>query len=421
MILSEGNSINSHQVMSSANISGKLVNYWQQHWLLDRQITFLNHGSFGACPQVVLAEQQRLRSQLELDPVRFFMEDFEPLLDRARDRLAHFVGANPQDLVFVPNATTGVNTVLRSLHFHPGDEILTTDHTYNACRNALNVVGDIASATLRERENVQIVVASVPFPLESPDQIIEAVMQKVSPQTKLVLLDHATSQTGLIFPIQKLISQLTKLGIDTLVDGAQAPGMVSLDLSKIGATYYTGNCHKWLLSPKGAGFLYIRSDRQSQIRPLAISNGTNSPRTDRSKFHLEFDWIGTDDPTAYLSVPTAINFIELNLKNGWNELMQRNHQLAVTARKIIAETLGVALPCPDTMIGAMASIPLPHKRQNFPPEQVQSDLYDRARIQVPIFYFWPTQQWIVRISAQLYNTEAQYEKLAQALQELLGI
>jgi isopenicillin-N epimerase len=403
-----------HKVMSSAaNISDRFVNPWQEFWSLDRQITFLNHGSFGACPQVVLAEQQRLRSQLELDPVRFFMQDFELLLDDARHKLAQFVGASPEDLVFVPNATTGVNTILRSLHFHPGDEILTTDHTYNACQNALNVV--------EERQNIQIVRAPVPFPLESPDQIIEAVMQKVSAKTRLVLLDHATSQTGLIFPIETLISQLTKLGIDTLIDGAQAPGMVSIDLSKIGATYYTGNCHKWLLSPKGAGFLYIRSDRQSQIRPLAISNGTNSPRTDKSKLHLEFDWTGTDDPTAYLSVPTAINFIDSHLENGWLELMQRNHQLAVTARKIIAATLGVALPCPDAMIGAMASIPLPHKRPNFPLEQLQSDLYDRYQIQVPIFYFWPTQQWIVRISAQLYNTEAQYEKLAQALQELLGI
>ncbi len=412
MVFSEGNT--GHKVMSSAaNISDRFVNPWQEFWSLARQITFLNHGSFGACPQVVLAEQQRLRSQMELDPVRFFMQDFEPLLDDARHKLAQFVGASPEDLVFVPNATTGVNTILRSLHFHPGDEILTTDHTYNACQNALNVVG--------ERENIQIVRAPVPFPLESPDQIIESVMQKVTPKTKLVLLDHATSQTGLIFPIEKLISQLTKLGIDTLIDGAQAPGMVSIDLSKIGATYYTGNCHKWLLSPKGAGFLYIRSDRQSQIRPIVISNGTNSPRTDKSKFHLEFDWTGTDDRTAYLSVPTAINFIDSQLENGWSELMQRNHQLAVTARKIIAETLGVALPCPDAMIGAMASIPLPHKRPNFPPEQLQSDLYDRYQIQVPIFYFWPTQQWIVRISAQLYNTEAQYEKLAQALQELLGI
>ncbi len=412
MVLSEGNT--EHKVMSSAaNISDEFGNPWQEFWSLDRQITFLNHGSFGACPQVVMAEQKRLRSQLELDPVRFFMQDFELLLDDARHKLAQFVGANPEDLVFVPNATTGVNTVLRSLHFHPGDEILTTDHAYNACQNALNFVGD--------RANVQIVRAPVSFPLESPDQIIEAVMQKVSAKTKLVLLDHATSQTGLIFPIEKLISQLTKLGIDTLVDGAQAPGMVSIDLSEIGATYYTGNCHKWLLSPKGAGFLYIRSDRQSQIRPLSISNGTNSPRTDKSRFHLEFDWTGTDDPTAYLSVSTAINFIDLNLENGWNELMQRNHQLAVTARKIIAETLGVALPCPGEMIGAMAAIPLPHQVEKVPPEQLQNALYDRYQIQVPIFYFWPTQQWIVRISAQLYNTEAQYEKLAQALKDLLDI
>lgn len=398
----------------AATVSAQLPNPWQEFWSLDRQITFLNHGSFGACPLAVLAQQQRLRTQMELDPVRFFTQDFEPLLDAARDKLADFVGANPQDLVFVPNATTGVNTVLRSLHFHPGDEILTTDHAYNACQNALNVVS--------ERQQVQIVRAPVPFPVESPEQITAAVMARVSPRTKLALLDHATSQTGLIFPIKKLITELTKLGIDTLVDGAQAPGMVEVNLSELGPTYYTGNCHKWLLSPKGAGFLYVRPERQEWIRPITISNGTNSPRTDKSKFHLEFDWTGTDDPTAYLSVPSAINLINHHLENGWPELRQKNHQLAVKGRKIICEKLNLTIPCPDEMMGAMAAIPLPHPEHHqgvkIPFYQLQNALYNHYQIQVPIFYFWPNQQWILRISAQLYNTEDQYEKLAQALLNL---
>jgi isopenicillin-N epimerase len=396
--------------MSPASITGEAID-WPQYWSIAPEITFLNHGSFGACPQQVLAEQQRLRSQLEADPVRFFYHEFEPLLDNARSKLAEFVGANAEDLAFVPNATTGVNTVLRSLSFQPGDELLTTDHEYNASRNALDFVGD--------RTGAKIVVAPVPFPLESPEQIIQAVMPKVSPKTKLVLLDHITSQSALIFPIQKLIRELTKLGIDTLIDGAQAPGNIPLNLSELGATYYTGNCHKWLLSPKGAAFLYVQGDKQPQIRPLVISHGANSTRSDRSRFLIEFDWMGTDDPTAYLSIPTALDFINSQLDRGWPELMANNHQLAVTARKSICETLEISPPCPDEMIAAMASIPLPQKVEEFPANQLQAALYHQYHIQVPIFYFLPTQQWMIRISAQIYNTEKQYRNAAQALKELL--
>lgn len=385
---------------------------WQQYWSIAPENTFLNHGAFGACPKPVLAEQQRLRSQLEQDPVRFFSHDFEPLLDRARSQLADFVGVNAEDLAFVSNATTGVNTVLRSLHFEPGEELLTTNHEYNASRNALDFVA--------ERANARIVVAPVPFPLESSDQIIAAVKERVSSKTKLVLLDHLTSQTALVFPIEKLISELTKLGIDTLIDGAQAPGNIPVNLQQLGATYYTGNCHKWLLSPKGAAFLYVRRDKQQQIRPLVISHGANSPRSDKSRFQIEFDWIGTDDPTAYLSVPTALNFINTRLDSGWPELMEKNHCLAVKARQIICQQLGVSLPCPNQAIASMASIPLPEIVDKFTAKQLQNTLYNEYSIQVPIFDFLSNQQWLLRISAQIYNTEAQYKKLANALTELLN-
>ena len=394
-----------------ANIPGE-VTKWQKHWSIAPEITFLNHGAFGACPKVVLAEQQRLRSHIEEDPVQFIFHELEPLLDNARSKLAEFVGANAEDLVFIPNATTGVNTVLRSLHFQPGDELLTTELEYNASRNALDFVGD--------RSGAKIVVAPVSFPLESSAQIVQAVMQQVSPKTKLVLLDHITSQTALIFPIKQLICELTKLGIDTLIDGAQAPGNIPLNLSELGATYYTGNCHKWLLGPKGAAFLYVRSDKQPQIRPLSISHGANSPRTDKSRFQLEFDWMGTDDPTAYLSVPTALDFIKSQLDGGWAELMEKNHHLAATARQILCEELGVALPCPDEAIGSMASIFLPKSVEQFPANQLQNALYHQYKIQVAIFYFVPTQKLLVRISAQIYNTEGQYYKLAKALKELLN-
>ncbi|MCP6758774.1 MAG: aminotransferase class V-fold PLP-dependent enzyme [Fischerella sp. CENA71] len=380
-------------------------------WSLDPKITFLNHGSFGACPIAVLLFQQQLRSQLEQEPLRFFTREWEPLLDGAKSKLAKFVGADVEDLVFVPNATTGVNAVLRSLTFHPGDEILTTNHEYNACRNALDFIAS--------RTGAQIVVAQIPFPLDSPQQIVEAVIERVSPQTKLALLDHVSSQTALIFPLQQLVQQLQARGVDTLVDGAHAPGMLPLNLQSIGATYYTGNCHKWLCAPKGAAFLYVQPDKQPEIRPLTISHGANSPRTDKSRFQLEFDWMGTDDPTAYMCVPEAIAFLGSLLPGGWDELRQRNHQLALQARQLLCETLQVLPPCPEEMIGSMAVVPIPLRLSNRNFLSVRDELFDQFNIQVQVVPWQETPKLLVRISAQIYNRIEEYEYLGKALRELI--
>ncbi|TBR58226.1 penicillin epimerase [Westiellopsis prolifica IICB1] len=381
-------------------------------WSLDPKVTFLNHGSFGACPIAVLSFQQQLRSQLEQEPLRFFTREWEPLLDGAKSKLATFVGADVEDLVFVPNATTGVNAVLRSLTFHPEDEILTTNHEYNACRNALDFIAS--------RTGAQIIVAQIPFPLDSPQQIVEAVIERVSPQTKLALLDHVSSQTALIFPLQQLVQQLQARGVDTLVDGAHAPGMLPLNLRSIGATYYTGNCHKWLCAPKGAAFLYVQPDKQPEIRPLTISHGANSPRTDKSRFQLEFDWMGTDDPTAYMCVPEAIAFLGSLLPGGWDELRQRNHQLALQARQLLCQTLQVLPPCPEEMIGSMAVVPIPTALSNRNFLSIRDELFDRFDIQVQIVPWQETPKLLVRISAQIYNRIEEYEYLGKALGELIA-
>lgn len=381
-------------------------------WSLDPAVTFLNHGSFGACPKQVLAVQQRLRSQLEQEPLRFFGREWEPLLDDARSKLAAFVGADVQDLVFVPNATTGVNSVLRSLTFSPEDEILTTNHEYNACRNALDFV--------TSRTGARVVVAKIPFPIDSPQQVVAAVIERVTPKTRLALLDHVTSQTGLIFPIQKLVKELQQRGVDTLVDGAHAPGMIPLNLREIGATYYTGNCHKWLCAPKGAAFLYVRRDKQSEIRPLTISHGTNSPRTDKTRFQLEFDWTGTDDPTAYMCVPEAIAFMGSLLPGGWTQLMQQNHHLVLQGRQLLCEALEVQPPCPEEMIGSMAVVPLPAMLENCDFMSIHDELFDKFGIQVPMIPWQEKPRLLVRISAQIYNTPEQYEYLAKVLKGLLS-
>ncbi|MEI8257826.1 MAG: aminotransferase class V-fold PLP-dependent enzyme, partial [Deltaproteobacteria bacterium] len=345
------------------------------HWGLDPATTFLNHGSFGATPHAVLAVQRALRDRLESQPVRFMVRDLEPLLDAARTALAGLIGADADDLAFLPNATTGVNTALAACSLQAGDELLTTDHEYNACRNALE-------ATAR-RTGATVVVARVPFPLSAAAEVTEALLARVTPRTRLVLIDHVTSPTGLVLPLAEIIAALRARGIDTLVDGAHTVGMVPLDLASLGATYYTGNLHKWLCAPKGAAFLWVRRDLQSTVRPLVISHGANSPRADRSRFRLEFDWTGTADPTPYLAVPAAIAFMQCVLPGGLEAVMAHNRGLALAARKILCESLGVAPPAPDDMIGSLAAVTLPDgdvapPRSPFYLDALQEALYARG-------------------------------------------
>jgi isopenicillin-N epimerase len=350
--------------------------------------------------------------------VHFFVRDYEPLFDHARADLAAFIHADPEDLAWVTNATTGANTVLRSLRLNPGDEILITNHAYNACRNAAEHYAGQAGA--------RVVVAAIPFPIRSPDEVVARVLAAVTPRTRLAMLEHVTSPTALVFPIADLVRTLAARGIDTLVDGAHAPGMLLLDVSAIGAAYYTGNCHKWLCAPKGAGFLHVRRDRQSGIHPLSVSHGANSPRSDRSRFLLEFDWTGTSDPTPWLCVPQAIRVVGGLRPGGWPQVMAENRALALRARAHLASALEIPPPCPDTMIGSMASLPLPPgsapasaSGQAQVPDPIQEALYARHAIEVPI-QPWPAPPaQVLRISANLYNHMQQYEKLADALAAIL--
>jgi isopenicillin-N epimerase len=364
----------------------------------------------------VLDVQARFRERMEREPVQFLWRELEGLLDEARRALGEFVGADPDDLAFLPNATAGVNTVLRSLTLAPGDELLVTDHAYNACRNALDAVA--------ARSGARVVVAPVPFPVSGPDGVAASVLERVGPRTRLALLDHVTSPTGLVLPVERLVPALAARGVDTLVDGAHAPGMVPLDLRTLGAAYYAGNCHKWLCAPKGAGFLHVRRDRQAGIRPLVISHGANSPRRDRSRFRLEFDWTGTADPTAYLAVPEAIRYMGALLPGGWPALMVRNRETVLGARDRLCRALGIAAPAPDAMLGSLAAVPLPGGFGPSPrarePDPLQAALFDRFGIEALVFA-WPAPAVrILRVSAQLYNAPADYERLTDALAILEG-
>jgi isopenicillin-N epimerase len=377
-------------------------------------VAFLNHGSFGACPRPILKLQADLRRQMEAEPVQFLWRRYEERLEPARRQVARFVGSRHRDLVFVTNATTGVNAVARSLKLRQGDEVLTTSHDYNACRNVLVEVA--------RRAGAKLIVAQVPFPLRSAEEVVEAVVGGVTRRTRLVMLDHITSSTGLVFPVARLVRELAGRGVETLVDGAHAPGMGPLDLPRLGAAYYTANLHKWACAPKGAAFLWVREDKQRDLQPAIISHGNNTPRRGYSAFQDRFDWAGTFDPTAWMCAGESIRWLGELLPGGWRELRERNHRLAVTARRLLCESLGVKPPCPEQMLGAMATLPLPERFQAVPRsgkiDVEQQRLYDRFRIEVPLMRFGRPERRYFRISAHIYNSMPDYEYLAEALSGL---
>lgn len=374
-------------------------------WQLDDSIHFLNHGSFGATPRVVLERQRALRDQLEAEPVRFMVKELEPLLDTARSRLAGFLGAKADDLAFVTNATTGVNAVLGSLDFKPGDELLTTNHGYNACTNALRFVA--------ERTGAKVVIADVPFPVASADQLADAVLAAVSPRTRLALLDQISSPTALVFPIDRLVKDLEARGVPVLVDAAHAPGQVPLCLDATGASFTTGNLHKWVCAPKGVAFLHVRPDWQPRIRPTVISHGANSNRSDRSRFQLEFDWVGTQDPTAFLCVPAALDFMAGLVPGGFPALITLNHAEVVAARATLLQAVAQPLPCPPELLGAMASIVVPGA-----PDDLYERLFSEFKIEVPVIPF--EGKTLVRISMQRHVRPGDVPALAAALRKLVN-
>jgi isopenicillin-N epimerase len=390
-------------------------------WRLDPTVTFLNHGSYGACPTPVLEAQQALRGRMEAEPVRFLTGDLRGLLDVARQAVAAFLGADPDGLAFVPNATTGVNTVLRSLRFAPGDELLTDDHEYNATINALGAAA--------ARDGASVVIARIPFPIRGPREALDAILAAVTERTRLVLVSQITSPTALILPVRELVAELDRRGIDTLVDGAHAPGMVPVDLDALGAAYWTGNGHKWLCGPKGSAVLWVRPDRRERIHPLVVSHGANEPLTDRTRFRAEFDWTGTSDPTAFLALPRAIEWMgSVAGGGGWPEVMAANHALAIAGRDRIAAALGVDAPAPDSMLGSMAALPVPGLSDDAAAEALGRALEFEDGIQVPVGG-WPVRAaWVgegpeavlLRISSQRYNESADYDRLAEALVRRLG-
>ena len=383
-------------------------------WGLEEDRVFLNHGSFGATPTAVREEQRKWQDLMENEPVRFFEDLMPGILQTTREKLASFLSCDADDLALVENATSGVNTVLRSLQFAPGDEILVPDHAYQACRNTIDFVA--------ERWSAKVVTVSIPFPINDPQQAVDAIMGGVTDQTRLAMIDTVTSPTGLLMPFEQLVSMLEARGVEVMLDAAHGIGMVPLNLNELGASYTTSNCHKWLCAPKGSAFLHVRKDKQAAIHPLTISHGMTFPLGDTTRFRHEFDWTGTRDMSAHCALPAAIDYLADVVEGGWPSIMEHNRELALQGRDILCEALGLEKPCPDEMIACIATLILPSENKSggiplHEPDPLHVILSEKYGIQIPV-WSWPSPQGrFIRISAQLYNSEEEYHYLAWALQQ----
>lgn len=373
----------------------------RDQWHLDPDVTFLNHGSFGAVPRILIAEQQRLQARMERNPTEFLTFELPTALRTAAIRLAEFVGGVGTDYVFVENATAGCNTVLASIRLSPGDEILVTDHCYPAILRAAEYVAS--------RTGANVIKAKVPFPVVDKADIVKAVESRLGSRSRLAILDHVTSPTAVIFPVRELTVLCHEAGAQVLIDGAHAPGMLSLDVPSIGADWYVGNCHKWLMAPRGSGFLWASPTRQTAIHPVVISHGYGQG------FTAEFDWIGTRDPTAWLTVPAAI---DLHLRQGGQSLRERNVLLAQEASRQLAARWTTERGSTELFIGSMATVRLPlGEEATFDrAAALRAMLLKEHHIDVVITCF-SGSLW-ARISAHAYNMLADYERLADVIKKL---
>jgi isopenicillin-N epimerase len=371
-------------------------------WSLDPAIVHLNHGSYGGCPRAVTLTAAAWRARLEAAPMKFMVLDWQTELDRARKHLAEFVHAPAERLVFVPSATAGVAIALNSSEISAGDDILTTDHTYRACMNQL--------ARLATARGATITVVTIPLPFDA-GALIDAVARAITPRTRLAVFDHITSPTALRLPIEELVALASERGIPVIVDGAHAPGQIALDVSAIGATWYAGNCHKWLCGPKGSGFLVVAGG--VAVRPIITSHGASPEYGPSNRLHAELDWSGTHDPAPNLTVPSAIANVAIE-GGGWPAIYARNHALACELRHRIIDGSGAPPLAPDDALAAMAAIPI-HLPPNRTPLALQAQLL-RDGWEVPIVDF--ARGPMLRVSAHLYNHAAQADLLAAALRAL---
>lgn len=387
-------------------------------FLLDPSITYLNHGSFGATSRPVFEKYQWWQRELELEPVEFLGRRFNDHMRDARAALAAYIHAHPDDIAYVPNATTGLNIVARSLQFNPGDEVLTTDHEYGALDRTWRFLCKKSGAVYKP--------IPIPLPLTTAENFIETFWSGLSPRTRVIFLSHITSPTALIFPVQEICRRARERGIIAIVDGAHAAGQIPIAMEEIGADFYSSNAHKWLCAPKGSAFLYSRREMQHLVEPLVVSWGYESQHPSASRFIDEQEWTGTKDYAAFLAVPEAIKFLE---EHNWDAVRAECHAIAKYARAKFGELAGVygsapapAQLCPDSpdWYSQMFSVPLPPSVDVGASGRspLQKQLFDEFKIEVPIFA-WQGKPYM-RVSVQAYNSRADVDRLVEALEKILG-
>jgi isopenicillin-N epimerase len=373
-------------------------------FLLEPEVIFLNHGSFGACPRPVFEEYQRWQRELERQPVEFLGRRFNDLMRDARSALGDFVGANAEDVTYVTNATVGLNVVARSIPLHPGDEVLTTDHEYGAL--------DRTWRFLCEKQGAKYIRQPVSVPIQSADEVIEAIWSGVTDRTRVLFISHITSPTAITLPIAPLIDRARQAGIISIVDGAHAIGQVDLNLRQLGADFYSSNCHKWLMAPKGSAFLYARNEMQPLVEPLVVSWGWQPEQPGASKFIDEQEWQGTRDIAAFLTVPTAIQF---QRDQQWPRVREQCHELVRYAREQVSALTGLPPLTPDDAqwFTQLSALPLPPCDLAV----LKRRLYDEFKIEIPVINW--NDRHFVRISVQGFNTRADVGVLIEALSSLL--
>ena len=384
-----------------------------KHFLLREDVTFLNHGSFGACPRPVFETYQRFQLELEREPVDFLGRRLTELMREPRVALGAFLGTSAENVVGVVNATGGLNIVAQSLDLKEGDEILTTDHEYSALEKTW--------AYVARRTGAKIVVVKVPMPFVSEQAFTEAIVAGMTSRTRVLFLSHITSPTALVFPIEPSIAEARRRGIWSVIDGAHTPGHIPLDLDAMGVDFYSGNCHKWMMTPKGSAFLYARPELQGLLNPLVISHGwtADSKQPDakgafgNSPFIDEIEMQGTRDPSAMLAIPSAITFRE---DHDWASVQRACTALAQETAGRLGELTGLPpLSAPEFSAPQMVAMPIPE----CDPQEVHKQLWERFKIEIPVFKW--QDHYIARLSVQGYNSRPQMDYLLEALTELLNL
>ncbi len=369
-------------------------------WFISPDITYLNHGSFGAAARCVLDKASEIEKMIESRTMGFFMEEYPILLNESKKKIAYFVNVENDDLVMVDNATSGVATVLRSLmpDLKPKDKILITNHIYPAVDYNLNYLTKISG--------IELVRVKIPFPTTSPEEIIEAVKKEIASGVKIAVFDHITSATALVFPIRESMELCKENGVISLIDGAHAPGMLDLDISSLGCDFYVGNCHKWLFTQKGCAILYVSKKMQELLHPLTISNFY------KQGFQMEFAWTGTKNVVPWLSMPTALEFYDCM---GGLDLRRYNHDLVIAGGELIYQTLKTQPTAPKEMTGSILTCDLPEKYNKANPDTFGLWKMFMEKYKIEIMFVNFADKLRFRISAQAYNELGDYEKLCRAL------